>query len=196
MAGTPNQANVVVGSPDRVTSGAILVAPRGTAVPTTVAVAPNVAFKDLGYISEDGLSIAQSSTWETIKDWGGDQIRKFLSEFTGTLSFAMNEALRTEVLKFVYGNANVATTAATVSSGTLQTIKLNSTEPDVCALVSNILDGPRKIRIVSPLCQVTERQDLAFSRNAPVQHAVTVETYPDATGNSIYIYTDDGVFSA
>lgn len=195
MAGTPSTANVFVGAPDRVTSGAILVAPVGTALPTTIIGTPNVAFKDLGYISEDGLSIAQSSTWETIKDWGGDQIRKFLSDYTGTLSFTMNE-IRTDVLKFVYGTANVAVTAATVSTGTLHTVKLNSTEPDRAVLVANILDGPRKVRIVASLCQVTERQDLSFSRTAAVQHGVTVETYPDATGTSITIMTDDGVFSA
>ena len=195
MAGTPSTANVFVGSPDRLTSGAILVAPVGTAMPTTIAAVPNVAFKDLGYISEDGLSIAQSSTWETIKDWGGDQIRKFLSEFTGTMNFAMNET-RTDVLKFVYGTANVAVTAATVSTGTLHTVLLNSKEPDRASLVANILDGPRKVRITAALCQVTERKDLQFSRTAPVQHGVTVETYPDASGNSITIMTDDGVWSA
>lgn len=195
MAGTPSTANVFVGSPDRLTSGAILVAPVGTALPTAILTAPNAAFKDLGYISEDGLSVSQSSTWETIKDWGGDQIRKFLSDFTGTMSFTMDE-IRTDVLKFVYGTANVAVTAATVSTGTLHTVKLNSTEPDRVSLIANILDGPRKIRIVASLCQVTERQDLSFSRTAPVQHGVTVETYPDATGTSITIMTDDGVFSA
>lgn len=192
MAGST--ANIFVGAPDRVT-GAIMVAPVGTALPTTVAAAPNVAFKDLGYISEDGLSIAQSSTWETIRDWGGDQVRKFLSDFTGTLSFAMLET-SAEVLKFVYGASNVTVTAPTVSSGTLITTKLNATEPTRVELIANILDAPRKIRIVAPLVQVTERSDLSFSKNAAVQHAITVETYPDATGNSIYIYTDDGVFSA
>ena len=195
MAGTPSTANVYIGAPDRLTSGAILVAPVGTAMPTTLAAAPDALFKDLGYISEDGLSIAQASTWETVKDWGGDQIRKFLSDFTGTLSFTMNE-VRSDVLKFVYGSANVAITAPTVSTGTLHTVKLNSTEPDRASLVANILDGPRKIRITATLCQVTERQDLTFNRTAPIQHGVTVETYPDATGNSILIYTDDGVFSA
>lgn len=195
MAGTPKSSNIFVGSPDRLTSGAILVAPVGTALPSAIATAPNVAFKDLGYISEDGVAIAQSSTWETIKDWGGDQVRKFLSDFTGTLTFSMLET-NSEVLKLIYGTANVATTAATPSSGELNTIKLNSTEPAQVSLIANILDGPRKIRIVASLAQVTERQDLTFNRTAAVQHGVTVETYPDAAGNSITIYTDSGQFSA
>lgn len=194
MAGSPSTANVFVGAPDRVTSGAILVAPKGTALPTAIATAPNVAFKDLGYIGEDGLSISQGSNWEEIRDWGGDLIRKFMSQFTGTLNFMMNET-RTDVLTFVYGTANVTTTA-TSGQSTKSTILLNSKEPDVVALIANILDGPRKIRIVAPLAQVTERQDLSFNRTSPLQHGVTVETYPDASGNSIYIYTDDGVNNA
>ena len=64
------------------------------------------------------------------------------------------------------------------------------------SLIVNILDTPRKIRIVVPNSQVTERGDLSFSRTSAVMHQLTVESYPDATGNSIYVYTDDGKFSA
>lgn len=192
MAGITS--NIFVGAPDRVT-GAIMVAPVGTALPTTVATAPNAAFKDLGFVSEDGVSLSQSSTWETIKDWGGDQVRKFLSDFTGTLSFTLLET-NSEVLKYVYGSAQVTTTAATVSSGTLNAIKLNANEPPTASLIVNILDGVRKVRIVVPNSQVTERGDLKFSRTSAVMHQLTVEAYPDASVNSIYIYTDDGVFSA
>lgn len=192
MAGITS--NIFVGAPDRVT-GAIMVAPTGTALPTSISTAPNVLFQDLGFVSEDGVSVSQSSSWETIKDWGGDQVRKFLSDFTGTLNFTLLET-NPEVLKYVYGSAQVTTTAATVSSGTLNAIKLNSSEPPTASLIVNILDTPRKIRIVVPNSQVTERGDLKFSRTSALMHQLTVESYPDATGNSIYVYTDDGKFSA
>lgn len=192
MAGITS--NIFVGSPDRVT-GAIMVAPTGTALPTAVATAPNALFKDLGYVSEDGVSLSQSSSWETIKDWGGDQVRKFLSDFTGTLSFTLLET-NSEVLKYVYGAAQVTTTPATASTGTLNAIKLNSNEPPTASLVVNILDAPRKIRLVVPNSQVTERGDLSFSRTSAVMHQLTVESYPDAAGNSIYAYFDDGKFAS
>jgi hypothetical protein len=191
---TANTANIFVGAPDRVV-GAVMVAPTGTALPTTVSAAPNAAFKDLGYITEDGFSIQQGSDWVTINDWGGDQVRAFLSKFTGTVSFKCLET-NTEVLKFAYGDANVTTTDATVSAGTLQTIKLNAVAPVAKSLIANILDDPRKIRIVCPNIQVTSREDLVFTKNAPVTHGLTGACYPDSSGNSIYIYTTDGVFSA
>jgi hypothetical protein len=171
-----------------------MVAPLGTALPTTVVTAPAAAFKDLGYIDESGFVISQATDWVKINDWGGDQIRTFLTKFTGTVKFTCLET-NTEVLKMVYGSSNVTTTAPTVSTGTLQAIKLNAVENPSVELVVNILDGLRKMRVVCPNVQITERGDVSFSKTDPVKWELTGECYPDATGNSLYIYTDDGTFS-
>ena len=196
----PSTSKILVGAPDRAT-GAIMAAPVGTALPTTAIVAPNVAFKDLGYISEDGLSLSQSSSWEKIKDWGGDQVRTFLSEFTGTLSWTFLET-NDDALQAMYGAANVTVTAAGVSTGKYTDIKLNSTEPTALSWIFNIADSvapggdlARKIRIVVPNGQITERGDLSFSRNQAVMYPVTLEAYADASGNSVYIYTTDGTYT-
>ena len=194
-----SSANVRVGAPDRVT-GAVMRAPLGTALPTTPIVAPGVAFKDLGYVSEDGISVAQSSTWEKIRDWGGDQVRTFLSDFTGTLSWTFLET-QDDALKATYGDNNVTITAATVSTGKYTAVKLNSTEPTAGAWLFNMSDSitddvARTMRIVVPNGQITERGEISFSRNAAIMYPVTLETYPDATGNAIYFYLSDGAFSA
>jgi len=191
MAGTPKTSNVFVGAPDRATSGAIMVAPLGTALPTTVSTAPAAGFKDLGYIDESGFVISQASDWVKINDWGGDQIRTFLTKFTGTVKFTCLET-NTEVLKMVYGAANVTTSAAPAAP-TLQTIKLNAVENPPVELVVNILDGVRAMRVVCPNVQITERGDISFSKTDPVKWELTGECYPDATGNSMLIYTSDGV---
>lgn len=196
----PSTSKILVGAPDRVT-GAIMAAPVGTALPTDAVAAPNVAFEDLGYISEDGLSVSQASSWEKIKDWGGDQVRTFLTEFTGTLSWTFLET-NDDALEAMYGVANVTITAATASTGKYTAVKLNSTEPQAKSWMFNIADSiapagdvARKIRIVVPNGQITERGDLSFSRNEAVMFPVTLEAYPDASGNSIYIYTTDGTYT-
>jgi hypothetical protein len=53
-------------------------------------------------------------------------------------------------------------------------------------------DGDSKILIVVPDGQVTEVGDVTFTSNGAVGWAVTLACYPDAAGESIYIYTDDG----
>ena len=192
-------ANVLVGAPDRVT-GACMVAPLGTALPTTPIVAPNVAFVDLGYISEDGVSVSQAGSWEKIRDWGGDQVRTFLSDITYTLAWTFLET-QDEALTAMYGAANVTVTPATVSTGKYTAVKLNSTEAPPKSWIFNMADStvvdlPRTYRIVVPNGQITERGDLQFSRTGAVMYPVTLEAYPDATGNSVYLYRSDGDFSS
>jgi hypothetical protein len=196
----PSTSKILVGAPDRVT-GAIMAAPVGSTLPTNATTAPDAAFDDLGYISEDGLSLSQASSWETIRDWGGDQVRKFLSDFTGTLSWTFLET-NDDALEAMYGAANVTVTAAGASAGKLTAVKLNATEPVSKAWIFNMADSvapggdvARKVRIVVPIAQITERGDLSFSKNAAVMYPVTLEAYPDASGNSAYIYTDDGTYT-
>lgn len=191
-------AKILVGAPDRVT-GAVMAAPLGTALPTNAIVAPNVLFKDLGYISEDGVGLSQSSSWEKIKDWGGDNVRTFLTEFTGTLTWSFLET-NDDALQAMYGAANVTVTAATASTGKYTAVKLNSTEPSPLSWIFNVADStvadlPRKVRIVVPNGQITERGDISLSRNQAIMYPVTLEAYPDATGNSIYVYSTDGDFT-
>jgi hypothetical protein len=191
-------ANVLVGVPDRVT-GAIMYAPLGTALPTDPVAAPNVAFVDLGYISEDGVSLSQSGTWEKIRDWGGDQVRVFQSDFTVTLSFTFLET-NDDALEAMYGAANVTVTAAGASTGKYTAVKLNSQEPPAASWLIHMADSivgdvARTYRIVIPNAQVTERGELSYTRNNAVTYPVTLEAYPDATGNSAYIYRSDGTYT-
>lgn len=191
-------ANVLVGAPDRVT-GAVMYAPLGTALPTTPIIAPNVAFKDLGYISEDGVSLSQASSWEKIRDWGGDQVRTFQSDFTVSLSFEFLET-NDDALAAMYGAANVTVTAAGASTGKYTAVKLNSTEAPAASWLFNMADStlvnlPRTYRIVVPIGQITERGDLSYTKNGAITYPVTLEAYPDASGNSAYLYRSDGDYS-
>jgi hypothetical protein len=57
-------------------------------------------------------------------------------------------------------------------------------------------DGNARIVIVVPNGQVTEVGEVTFAANEPVGWNVTLSTYPDESGNSIYVMTDDGVTTA
>lgn len=190
-----NTQKVFTGGPDQLTTGAILRAPLGTALPTAIATAPNAAFKDSGYIGTDGLKLTPTTSTETIKDWSGATIREVLSEFTAKMSWTHIE-LSEEAMKVYFGDANVTKTAATASTGTFIDAKLNATELPICAWIFKIKDGPRKVLITVPLGQVTERGEITFTKTSAISLPVTLTTYPDASGNNVYIYTDDGVFTA
>jgi len=186
---------VFTGGPDQLTTGAILRAPLGTTLPTAIATAPDPAFKDSGYIGTDGLKLTPTTSTETIKDWSGATIREVLADFTAKMSWTHLE-LSEEAMKVYFGDDNVTVTPATLTTGTLIDAKLNAVELPICAWIFKIKDGVRKVLITVPLGQVTERGELTFLKTQAVSLPVTLTTYPDASGNNVYIYTDDGVFTA
>ena len=185
-------SNVVAGKP--LSTGGILIAPTGTALPTAASTAPNVAFVSAGYIGEDGVTENNGRSIEKIRAWGGDTVKVSQTEHTLTYQFTFIESLNADVLKTIYGTSNVTTTAATGSTGTLQAIKLTSDVLAHKSYIFEIRDGVAKIRIVIPDGQITEIGETTYSDAAAVAYQVTVECFPDATAGKAYKYTDNGIF--
>ena len=187
----PDSRNIVAGKP--LASGGVLVAPLGTALPTDVSTAPNVAFVAAGYIGEDGLTETTDRSTDKVKAWGGDVVKVLQTDFSVTYQFTFLESLNAEVLKAVYGDDNVTTTAATVSAGTLHAVKVNGDVLPRKSFVFEVKDGDARIRIVVPDGQITEVGDVTYSDGEVVGYQVTVEAFRDATTDANALkYLDDG----
>ncbi len=164
--------------------GAIYSAPTGTALPTDATSALNAAFKCLGYVSDDGIQNSDERKTDDIKAWGGDIINSVQKEKTDTFKYTLAEVLNVDVLKEVYGDANV--------TGTLDTgvvVKSNSTELKEHVIVIELVlrDNVLK-RIVIPQGKVTEIGEIKYVDGDDVGYETTVTCFPDDNLNTHYEY--------
>lgn len=188
-------ANVLAGKP--LATGGVLVAPLGSTLPTDAETALDAAFKSAGYIGEEGLTETTERSTEKVKAWGGDTVKVLQTDFSATYAFTFLESLNSDVLKTVYGDDNVVTTAATSSSGTLHAVKINSDTLPHKTFVFEVKDGDARIRIAVPDGQITEVGEVTYSDGEVIGYQVTVEAFRDPTlGANAIKYLDDGKPSA
>lgn len=180
----PNSRNVTTAKPK--IGGALYTAPLGTPLPTDAIAKLDAAYKDLGYISEDGLVNSNSGKAEAIKAWGGKIVANPQTEKEDSFQYTLLEVTNPTVLKEIYGDENV--------KGDLETgitIEANSQELEEHIIVADmILKGGVLKRIVVPIGKVTEVGDITYADSDAVGYETTLATTPDDTpkGNSHYEY--------
>lgn len=191
-----NTKQVYVGTPDQLTTGAVLHAPVGTDMPTLDDVTPasvqlDEAFKDAGYVSSDGVTLTPDMSTSDINDWSGALVRRVLETFNGEVSFTMIQS-DAETFKMALGEEYVTANSADETHGNQVMAKFGAHLPNPEAWVFKMKDGSARILIALPNAQVTSMDEVNFNATDPIGWALTLSCYPDSTGTSIYILTDDG----
>lgn len=175
-------ANVSAGKP--AVAGAISRAATGSTLPTDAVSALDAAFKGLGYCSDDGLVNSNSPSTTDIKAWGGDTVLTLQEEKTDTFQFTLVEVLSVDVLKAIYGSANVT---GTLANGI--TVNANADEPEIASwVIDMVLNSNSVKRVVIPNGKISEIGDISYTDSDVIGYEITVTALPDTSGNTHYEY--------
>lgn len=188
----PNSSNVLVAKP--LVTGGVLVAPKGTALPTDVSTALNAAFLAVGYVTDDGLTKTDSIDSDTVRAWGGVIIATPQTGKTATFQFTLAEHFAAIGHQLVFGDSAVTTTAATANAGTRLKIAADAySVPPRRSYAFEMVAGTARDRIIVPDAQVTDLGDVSYADGDITARELTLTAFADNAGNYYYEFTDDGV---
>lgn len=177
---TNNAKYVVTGKPR--TTGAVFMAPLGTALPTDASSELSEEFLPMGHISNDGLKNNNTAETENIEDWGGETVEVAQTSKEDTYGLKFIEVLNPNVQKLIYGEDNVTLTESQMA------VKATADEAVGHVFVIDQITKANKIhRTVIPSAKISEVGEITYVRSEAVGYEVTL-TASYVNGVSHYDY--------
>lgn len=179
--------DVLIGAPDRSTTEGVVgyaytCDALATDLPETTSAALPASAEDLGYVSEDGVSIETDRGVEVIRDWNLDDVRQLLTEHSAILTFTII-SWTVEGLRAYFGAENVD------DSGDEITVRINSRDIANRGWIFNMKDLDRKRRIIIPNGAIESQGELTFMKSEQTPLEISVRALVDGAGEKIYIRT-------
>jgi hypothetical protein len=177
---------IVVGA-----NGTIRVAPVDTAMPATSAATFGAGWVDLGYASEDGVTLTDSKDLESIPVW---QLfypaRRIVTGKDLTVAFVLRQ-WSSATVSLAFGGGEVTWVAA----GQYQYEPPAPETIDERALAVDWIDGDKNYRLLIPKGMVTENVETNITRTAAADLPITFGIIgTDDAGAPWTLLTDDPAF--
>lgn len=174
------------------TAGGLYVAPHGTPLPEDVDEPLNVAFKSLGYVSSDGVTISIDGSTTPIEVWSGERIGTLRDQFSIEYGMSLYQVLSPHVNAMIFGDGSVSTAAATEEHGNRMRVAIGSRMPKVASLVLDAFFEDKSIRQVAEIVQMSDIDDITLVHNEPMAFQPTFSVFRGANGDHVVQYSDDG----
>lgn len=172
--------------------GDVYIAPVGTTLPTNPTAALNAAFRGLGLITEDGVTLSVAPDIESFNAWQRRQpVRRELTGQDITLGFAL-EQWNAENVKFAYSGGDVSEPSPGIFRYDFPSDEDSLEER---AIVVDWQDGDKSYRIVFSEGNVTEETETQLVRNDLAVLPITFSVNSPTNGGSPgYLLVDDAAF--
>lgn len=172
----PDSTNVSTGKP--AVAGAIYVESASTSVLPTSALTTLTGFNEMGYVSDEGLTNANTYDSKDIKEWGGSTVLSTEENYSDKFTFTLIEALNVNVLKEVFGADNVTGTLSTgihIAAKPVQHV-------DKKWVIDMIMRGGVLKRICIPKASVSNVAEIQYVGNIAIGYKITLTCKPDSSG--------------
>jgi len=174
-------------------AGGIWRAPLGTTLPTDTTTALQTPLVPLGYVGDQGVTRQENRPNTKKFAWGGALVASLQQSYSVTFKFQLLQPLDADVLKAVHSDGNVTVTSPTTTVGTLTNTVLNPTLNVNAVWVFEGFYQLATVRQALPIARVTEVGAYKWTHLDLAVYDVTMEAFPDTSGNFVYEITDDGV---
>ncbi|MFJ3794933.1 hypothetical protein ACIPSJ_01455 [Streptomyces sp. NPDC090088] len=154
--------------------GKILMAPKGSTAPADLVTPWDAAWVDLGYMSDDGVSMDYSTDVEDINAWQSlSPVRRILTSVDMTLGFTAIELKSKTITAYFPGS-----TISEVTPGTVYRLDIPAAPgPQEAAFGLEWVDGDIINRLVIPRGEITDRGTITLGRSSAVGLEMTVSAY-------------------
>ena len=157
------------------------IAPYGTALPTdNTTPISTTGYKVLGFIDENGVTFADSTSPTDYNDMSGNAIATTPGAVTKTASFVPVE-LKKSTLDIIYGAANVED-----AEGVIEYTDKGPDQTLWTIVFDFVLGADRKWRVVVPQCRLKEMADLTINYQTLVGRQNTMAVLYDSTIQGYY----------
>ena len=180
---TMDASQVTVGSAK--STGAIWVAPKGTSLPTDASTALGGTWKLLGFTSDAGVQISESSNSDEIRAWEGrTSVYNVQTEYTENISF-MPIQCNADVAKLTWGDEWVVVDGDT---GAIHT-KHHGGELDPVKIVIETTPRTGIVKRFTGEAQLTERGEQTMDGTQVDGRQLTFKMIADTDGVTLHEYT-------
>jgi hypothetical protein len=183
MAGNANLILAGVGGGGTGSSLAYF-APQGTAAPTDATTALAAAYRDAGWVTEDGLTRAVAEDSTDINAFGsGAPVRTLVTN--SRVTFAMGFLESNPISLAIYHRLALTAITPVAATGAFDLTE-GAHRTQKYAAVFEIVDGSNHLRAFCPSVEVTDRADLSVTAGSEISYGVTLTAYPGTDGVAVH----------
>ena len=164
-------------------------APKGTTMPTATTTALNAAFKDGGWVTEDGLRRAVEEQVQQIRAYGSAQPVRTLKTSKETrfeIGFLESGVVPISLFHSLPLTGTGSLTVAPLTGG-FDFVEGPARTQEYAA-VFDIVDGLNMIRAVAPVVEVTNTREFDVKAGSPIAYGMTLTAYPGSDGTAVHWY--------